>query len=85
MTPSRNSDSEFAALEAHVARVMRNEVRVAGITEGFGDISRWERFVEALRWRGNPLFERWECWDPVQGRWRRYWRRNGSLPGWAAP
>lgn len=59
------------------------DIRIVGVTPGFGGLAWWEHFIERLRWRGQPLCERWECWDAVQGRWRRYWRHNGSLPKWS--
>jgi hypothetical protein len=59
---------------AHMERVLRNRLRLAE------SVVWWEAVVEAL-----THAERWECWDSVKGRWRRYWRRNGSLPKWAAP
>jgi hypothetical protein len=74
-----SSQSIEQVLEAHIARCLRNQIRVAGVEPGF-TIAWWERLVESTR-----LAERWECWDSVQGRWRKYWRRHGSLPRWAQP
>lgn len=42
------------------------------------DIRWWERQVERLYWRGQPIAERWEWRDGTV--WRKYWRRDGSLP-----
>ncbi len=56
-------------------------IRIAGVWPD--GLTWWERAVEWLHWKGQPLAERWECWDSVQGRWRRYWRHNGSLPEWS--
>lgn len=39
----------------------------------------WERLVERTR-----LAERWE-YVGRDGRWHRYWRRNGRVPGAAIP
>jgi hypothetical protein len=67
-----------AELVAHTQRVMRNQLQIAP------EVNRWERLVEWLaRHRLCPSMERWWCWDHAQGRWRPYWRRNGSLPEWA--
>lgn len=72
MTPLAGLRRPRVSFEDQIVRVMRNEIRIAE------DVTLWERLVEATR-----IAERWECWDSVQGRWRRYWRRDGSLPGWA--
>lgn len=57
-------------LEAHMARVRSARgIRLAM------DLAPWERALEATR----RLGERWEYLG-ADGRWHKYWRRNGSVP-----
>jgi len=51
------------------AYALRDNLRIAL------EVSRWERLIERTGWA-----ERWEFRD--RGRWRKYWRRHGSLPRW---
>ncbi len=61
-------------MSEHERRVMRNDIDCA-LT-----VAWWERAVERL-----GIAERWMCYDDAARRYRRYWRRHGSLPRWARP
>lgn len=53
----------------HMQRALRMRLRLALA------VSWWERLVERF-----GIAERWEWQPELDGLWRRYWRRNGSLP-----
>lgn len=55
-------------LEQHVRKVMQWELRMAM------HLSWWEKAIERTGW-----WERWE-WQTPDGRWVRFWRRDGRLP-----